>query len=117
MTWLFYTLPLLLLLAAIWIYNRLVFNRQRVAEAWSGIEVQLKRRSSLIPPLVECVRQYQQHEQDTLLQVTRLREQAEALQGAASAARSRRKAAWGRACASSACAWKVIRSCRPTVTT
>ena len=33
MTWLFYTLPLLLLLAAIWIYNRLVFNRQRVAEA------------------------------------------------------------------------------------
>src|SRR5690606_30552885 len=72
MTWLFYTLPLLLLLAAIWIYNRLVFNRQRVAEAWSGIEVQLKRRSSLIPPLVECVRQYQQHEQDTLLQVSRL---------------------------------------------
>ncbi|GGH96045.1 hypothetical protein CFY91_09495 [Pseudomonas fluvialis] len=95
MTWLFYTLPLLLLLAAIWIYNRLVFNRQRVAEAWSGIEVQLKRRSSLIPPLVECVRQYQQHEQDTLLQVTRLREQAEALQGAASAARSQAESRLG----------------------
>lgn len=73
----------------------IVINRQRVAEAWSGIEVQLKRRSSLIPPLVECVRQYQQHEQDTLLQVTRLREQAEALQGAASAARSQAESRLG----------------------
>jgi len=58
----------LLLLAAITIYyyNRLVFNRARVAEAWSGIDVQLKRRASLIPALVECVRQYMGYEQATL---------------------------------------------------
>lgn len=47
-------------------YNRLVFNRHRVAEAASGIDVQLKRRSSLIPALVECVRQYMTYEQSTL---------------------------------------------------
>lgn len=50
----------------VYYYNRLVFNRARVAEAWSGIDVQLKRRASLIPPLVECVRQYMSHEQGTL---------------------------------------------------
>ncbi|GIZ10762.1 LemA family protein [Pseudomonas sp. NCCP-436] len=47
-------------------YNRLVFNRHRVAEAWSGIDVQLKRRSSLIPALVECARQYMTYEHDAL---------------------------------------------------
>lgn len=47
-------------------YNRLVFNRHRVAEAGSGIDVQLKRRASLIPALVECVRQYMSYEQSTL---------------------------------------------------
>ncbi|MDX5371872.1 MAG: LemA family protein [Pseudomonadaceae bacterium] len=56
----------LLLLAGIYGYNRLVFNRARVAEAWSGIEVQLKRRSSLIPQLVSCLRAYMAHERDTL---------------------------------------------------
>ena len=47
-------------------YNRLVFNRHRVAEAGSGIDVQLKRRASLIPALVECVRRYMSYEQGTL---------------------------------------------------
>lgn len=50
----------------IFFYNRLVFNRARVAEAWSGIDVQLNRRASLIPALVECVRQYMNYEQGTL---------------------------------------------------
>lgn len=61
-------LGLLLVLTGwlIYVYNRLVFNRARVAEAWSGIDVQLKRRASLIPALVECVRGYMNHEQDTL---------------------------------------------------
>ena len=61
-------LALLVALAglAIYYYNRLVFNRARVAEAWSGIDVQLKRRASLIPALVECVRQYMSYEQSTL---------------------------------------------------
>lgn len=59
---------LLLLLggATVFYYNRLVFNRHRVAEAASGIDVQLKRRASLIPALVECVRQYMNYEQSTL---------------------------------------------------
>lgn len=52
--------------ATVFYYNRLVFNRHRVAEAASGIDVQLKRRSSLIPALVECVRQYMAYEQSTL---------------------------------------------------
>src|SRR5574343_1032658 len=52
--------------ATVFYYNRLVFNRHRVAEAESGIDVQLKRRSSLIPALVECVRQYMTYEQSTL---------------------------------------------------
>ena len=61
-------LALLVALAGltIYYYNRLVFNRARVAEAWSGIDVQLKRRASLIPALVECVRQYMDYEQATL---------------------------------------------------
>lgn len=52
--------------ATVFYYNRLVFNRHRVAEAASGIDVQLKRRSSLIPALVECLRQYMSYEQSTL---------------------------------------------------
>ena len=64
---------LLLGLALIGIYNGLVSARLRVREAWSGIDVQLKRRSSLIPNLVETVRGYAAHERDTLESVTRAR--------------------------------------------
>jgi LemA protein len=54
-------------------YNGLVGARLRVKEAWSGIDVQLKRRSSLIPNLVETVRGYAAHERETLESVTRAR--------------------------------------------
>jgi LemA protein len=54
-------------------YNRLVRARNRVREAWSGIDVQLRRRASLIPNLVEVVRAYARHERDTFEHVTRAR--------------------------------------------
>ena len=60
-------------LYAISIYNKLVLNRQRVEEGWSGIDVQLKRRANLIPNLVETVKGYASHEQETLEKVTSLR--------------------------------------------
>src|SRR5687767_11355267 len=65
----------IVVLAAIIIgmYNGLVRGRLRVREAWSGIDIQLKRRSSLIPNLVETVRGYAAHERETLENVTRAR--------------------------------------------
>lgn len=77
----------LLLVAIIYCYNRLVFNRARVAEAWSGIDVQLKRRSSLIPSLVSCLKAYMAHERDTLEALVLQRGAAQAHEGDAAAAR------------------------------
>ncbi len=54
-------------------YNGLVKTRIRVQEAWAGIDVQLKRRSSLIPNLVETVKGYAAHEKEVLENVTRAR--------------------------------------------
>lgn len=55
------------------LYNSLVTARVRVREAWSGIEVQLKRRSSLIPNLIETVKGYAKHEKSVLENVTHAR--------------------------------------------
>jgi LemA protein len=54
-------------------YNRLVTLRQRVREAWSDIDVQLKRRYDLIPNLVETVKGYAAHEKGVLEEVTNAR--------------------------------------------
>ena len=60
--------------AMLWtIYNRLVRSRQRMLEAWSGIDVQLKRRASLIPNLVESVKGYAAHEHGVFEDVARAR--------------------------------------------
>ena len=56
-------------------YNGLIQARLRVKEAWSGIDIQLKRRSSLIPNLVETVKGYAAHEREVLENVTRARSQ------------------------------------------
>lgn len=73
-------LPLIFLLGlgiwAIWTYNRLVTLRNRVATAWSDIDVQLTRRHDLVPNLVKVVSRYTEHERMTLEKVTRLRTQA-----------------------------------------
>ena len=61
------------LLVAVLIYNRLVRSQMRVKEAWSGIEVQLKRRANLIPNLVETVKGYVAHERTVFEEVTQAR--------------------------------------------
>jgi len=58
------------------LYNGLVQRRLRVDEAWSQIDVQLKRRHDLIPNLVNAVRGYMEFEQETLTQVTQARADA-----------------------------------------
>lgn len=58
------------------LYNGLVRKRLRVDEAWAQIEVQLKRRWDLIPNLVNSVKGYMEHEQDTLTRVTDARASA-----------------------------------------
>ena len=54
-------------------YNTLIRSRVRVNEAWSGIDVQLKRRASLIPNLVETVKGYAAHEREVFERVTEAR--------------------------------------------
>jgi LemA protein len=66
----------LIIVAVIAIYNKLVRLKNMVEEGWSGIDVQLKRRSNLIPNLVETVKGYMGHERDLLTKVTELRAQS-----------------------------------------
>ncbi|MBI3485661.1 LemA family protein [Candidatus Daviesbacteria bacterium] len=61
------------LLWIIFAYNSLITLRNRVREAWSQIDVQLKRRSSLIPNLVETVKGYAKHEKSVFESVTKAR--------------------------------------------
>lgn len=73
---LFLIIPAILVLLAIWfivVYNGLITSRNRVEEAWSDIEVQLKRRYDLIPNLVETVKGYAQHEEGVFTKVTEAR--------------------------------------------
>jgi LemA protein len=68
-------------LFAITIYNSLVKLRNQVKNAWSQIDVQLKRRHDLIPNLIETVKGYMTHERDTLENITKARSQAVAAEG------------------------------------
>lgn len=65
----------LVVLFVIFTYNRLVQLRNRVENAWSQIDVQLKRRYDLIPNLVETVKGYVKHERETLTEITKYRAQ------------------------------------------
>jgi LemA protein len=79
--WIALGIVVLLLLYAMLIFNRLVRHRNRVENAWSGIDVQLKRRYDLIPNLIETVRGYAAHERELFEEVTRARTQAIAASG------------------------------------
>jgi LemA protein len=76
---------LLLLAGLFWILarNSIIGSRNRVDESWSGIDVQLKRRHDLVPNLVESVKGYATHEQQTFEKVTKARSEAMGAQGVA----------------------------------
>lgn len=73
---LFWLILIALVVGAIVIYNGLVKSKNRVDEAWSDIEVQLKRRYDLIPNLVETVKGYAKQESSVLENVTKARSMA-----------------------------------------
>ena len=75
-----------LLIVSVLIYNSLVRRRNHVDNAWSQIDVQLKRRYDLIPNLVETVKGYAAHERGTLESVTEARARAINAQGPANQA-------------------------------
>ncbi len=77
MTEILFTLIILLLIAVVWIYNRLVRNRNLVNEAWAGIDVQLQKRSELVPNLVQTVKGYARHESSVFEEVAQIRSTVE----------------------------------------
>lgn len=74
---LFFVCLAAVVLAGIYYFNRLVKQKQHVHEAWSGIDVQLKRRAELLPSLVEVVKAYAKHEKTVFEDVTALRSRAQ----------------------------------------
>ena len=80
---------IVLVLLFVSLYNRLVSLRVRAQNAWSDIDVQLKRRADLVPNLVSTVKGYAVHERETLDAVTQARTRAVAAQNAGPAERAR----------------------------
>ena len=83
MAWLIVLVAVILLiaLAVVVIYNRLVRLRNRSENSWAQVDVQLKRRYDLIPNLVEAVKGYASHERATFEEVTQARTAAQQAQG------------------------------------
>jgi len=79
--WIIVGIAALVLLYGVFTYNRLVRLRVRTENAWSQIDVQLRRRYDLIPNLVESVKGYAAHERELFEDVTRARAQAQAASG------------------------------------
>ena len=71
--WIIVAIVILIVLWVIGAYNGLITLKNRVQEAWSDIDVQLKRRHDLIPNLVETVKGYAKHEKAVFEKVTELR--------------------------------------------
>ncbi|QER41592.1 LemA family protein [Thermodesulfobacterium sp. TA1] len=70
------TIFILIVFWAIWVYNKLIKLKIMIEQAWSDVDVQLKRRHDLIPNLLETVKGYAQHERKTLEEVVKLRNTA-----------------------------------------
>lgn len=77
MEWIIVGVVAVLIVIVVAIYNGLVRDRNRVENAWSQVDVQLKRRYDLIPNLVETVKGYASHEQQTFQRVTEARSAAQ----------------------------------------
>ena len=86
--WIVVALVVLLGLALVLLYNRLVKLRNRVDNAWAQVDVQLRRRYDLIPNLIETVKGYASHERATFEEVTRARAAAEGARGVAEQAQA-----------------------------
>lgn len=74
--WIIAAIVALIVIWLIGIYNGLIKNKNRAEEAWSDIEVQLKRRYDLIPNLVNTVKAYASHERELFEKVTQARSRA-----------------------------------------
>jgi LemA protein len=81
--WVLVVVVVLLGLALVLLYNRLVRLRNRTENAWSQVDVQLRRRYDLIPNLVETVKGYASHERETFEEVTEARTRAQQASGVA----------------------------------
>ena len=100
--WIVLAVVVALAIYAIVIYNRLVRLRNMVREGFSGVDVQLRRRTDLVPNLVETVKAYAAHERGVLEEVAATRASSIAatdVHGQAAAARALAGRAWPAVCA------------------
>ena len=84
MSWITFVFLLILVGIIVWlivIFNKFIRGKYLIAEAWSGIDVQLKRRYDLIPNLVETVKGYSQHERKLFEDIANIRSQCMSTQG------------------------------------
>src|SRR5215471_18035674 len=81
MKWIVIGILVAIALYAVAVYNRLVRQRNLAREGWSGIDVQLKRRSDLVPNLVETVKAYAAHERGVFEEVAATRASSMAAAG------------------------------------
>ena len=88
MIWIIIAIIVVLVIFVIASYNGLVNSRMQTKEAWSQIDVQLKRRNDLLPNLIETVKGYAKYEGSTLEKVTELRNQVAAATSPAEAMRA-----------------------------
>jgi LemA protein len=73
MEWIIAAVVAVVLIYVVFVFNRLIRQRNVVREGWSGIDVQLRRRTDLVPNLVEAVQGYAAHERGLFEDVTRQR--------------------------------------------